>query len=141
MIPTDQLTTQWLSDRALEHRIQSCEVWILSVTKKLFSIFLYSSSFTICLLSSEFTIFFIVSTSNTVLSKISSLQVLNNNRKYYPKIILNICHATNIKKCKWNHCLSISVCKSCIVKYFQTSKKCPMCNLQIHETQPLFNLR
>ncbi|XP_015769938.1 PREDICTED: polycomb group RING finger protein 1-like isoform X2 [Acropora digitifera] len=33
------------------------------------------------------------------------------------------------------------VCKSCIVKYFQTSKNCPMCSLQIHETQPLFNIR
>ncbi|XP_033099319.1 polycomb group RING finger protein 1-like [Anneissia japonica] len=32
-------------------------------------------------------------------------------------------------------------CKSCIVKYLQTSKHCPMCNIKIHETQPLVNLR
>lgn len=34
-----------------------------------------------------------------------------------------------------------SVCKSCIVKYLQTSKYCPMCNTKIHETQPLLNLK
>uniref|UniRef100_A0A8C3PDM8 Polycomb group ring finger 1 n=1 Tax=Chrysemys picta bellii TaxID=8478 RepID=A0A8C3PDM8_CHRPI len=33
------------------------------------------------------------------------------------------------------------VCKSCIVKYLQTSKYCPMCNTKIHETQPLLNLK
>lgn len=32
-------------------------------------------------------------------------------------------------------------CKSCIVKYLQTSKYCPMCNIKIHETQPLLNLK
>lgn len=39
-------------------------------------------------------------------------------------------------------CLSLlAVCKSCIVKYLQTSKYCPMCNIKIHETQPLLNLK
>lgn len=40
-------------------------------------------------------------------------------------------------------CLSScsTVCKSCIVKYLQTSKYCPMCNIKIHETQPLLNLK
>ena len=32
-------------------------------------------------------------------------------------------------------------CESCIVKYLQTSKYCPMCNIKIHETQPLLNLK
>ncbi|KAJ8317054.1 hypothetical protein KUTeg_004958 [Tegillarca granosa] len=32
-------------------------------------------------------------------------------------------------------------CKSCIVKYLQSSKNCPQCSNKIHETQPLFNLR
>lgn len=36
---------------------------------------------------------------------------------------------------------SAAVCKSCIVKYLQTSKYCPMCNIKIHETQPLLNLK
>lgn len=39
-------------------------------------------------------------------------------------------------------CISpLTVCKSCIVKYLQTSKYCPMCNIKIHETQPLLNLK
>lgn len=39
-------------------------------------------------------------------------------------------------------CVSpLTVCKSCIVKYLQTSKYCPMCNIKIHETQPLLNLK
>lgn len=37
--------------------------------------------------------------------------------------------------------LLVTVCKSCIVKYLQTSKYCPMCNTKIHETQPLLNLK
>lgn len=32
-------------------------------------------------------------------------------------------------------------CKTCIVKYLQTSKNCPTCNTVVHETQPLLNLR
>lgn len=39
------------------------------------------------------------------------------------------------------HFLLFTVCKSCIVKYLQTSKYCPMCNIKIHETQPLLNLK
>lgn len=27
------------------------------------------------------------------------------------------------------------------MKYLQTSKYCPMCNIKIHETQPLLNLK
>lgn len=38
-------------------------------------------------------------------------------------------------------CFCFVVCKSCIVKYLQTSKYCPMCNIKIHETQPLLNLK
>lgn len=38
-------------------------------------------------------------------------------------------------------CPHTPVCKSCIVKYLQTSKYCPMCNTKIHETQPLLNLK
>ena len=34
-----------------------------------------------------------------------------------------------------------AVCKTCIVKYLQSSKNCPQCTLKIHETQPLMNLK
>lgn len=34
-----------------------------------------------------------------------------------------------------------SFCKSCIVKHVETSKYCPMCDIQIHKTKPLLSLR
>jgi len=38
-------------------------------------------------------------------------------------------------------CYFVAVCKSCVVKYLQSSKCCPQCGLKIHETQPLLNLK
>ena len=38
-------------------------------------------------------------------------------------------------------CSFVAVCKSCVVKYLQSSKCCPQCGLKIHETQPLLNLK
>lgn len=66
---------------------------------------------------------------------------------YFSFIIYDICRR-NAKAVLINlntfslsfHRLS-AVCKSCIVKYLQTSKYCPMCNIKIHETQPLLNLK
>uniref|UniRef100_T1J8E1 RING-type domain-containing protein n=1 Tax=Strigamia maritima TaxID=126957 RepID=T1J8E1_STRMM len=34
-----------------------------------------------------------------------------------------------------------SFCKSCIVRYLETSKYCPICDVQIHKTKPLLNIR
>ncbi|XP_032409475.1 polycomb group RING finger protein 6 isoform X1 [Xiphophorus hellerii] len=33
------------------------------------------------------------------------------------------------------------VCKSCIVKHFFSSNRCPTCSIVVHETQPLYNIR
>ncbi len=33
------------------------------------------------------------------------------------------------------------VCKTCIVRHVETSKKCPICDGVIHKTRPLLNLR
>ncbi|XP_046850722.1 polycomb group RING finger protein 1-like [Xenia sp. Carnegie-2017] len=33
------------------------------------------------------------------------------------------------------------VCRHCIIKYLQLSKYCPTCNMKVHETQPLLNVR
>ncbi|XP_057704663.1 polycomb group RING finger protein 6 isoform X3 [Corythoichthys intestinalis] len=35
----------------------------------------------------------------------------------------------------------IDVCKSCIVKHFYNSNKCPTCTVVVHETQPLYHIR
>ncbi|NXA57611.1 BMI1 protein, partial [Nothocercus julius] len=32
-------------------------------------------------------------------------------------------------------------CKTCIVRYLETSKYCPICDVQVHKTRPLLNIR
>ncbi|XP_017768909.1 PREDICTED: flocculation protein FLO11-like [Nicrophorus vespilloides] len=34
-----------------------------------------------------------------------------------------------------------SFCRSCIVKYLQTNRYCPVCDVQVHKTKPLLNIR
>lgn len=34
-----------------------------------------------------------------------------------------------------------AVCKMCIVRYLETSKYCPICDVQVHKTKPLLNIR
>uniref|UniRef100_A0A8B9YNS9 Polycomb complex protein BMI-1 n=1 Tax=Bos mutus grunniens TaxID=30521 RepID=A0A8B9YNS9_BOSMU len=34
-----------------------------------------------------------------------------------------------------------SFCKACIVRYLETSKYCPICDVQVHKTRPLLNIR
>lgn len=35
----------------------------------------------------------------------------------------------------------ISVCRSCIVKYLEKNKYCPICDVLIHKSKPLSNIR
>lgn len=37
--------------------------------------------------------------------------------------------------------MSSYVCKSCIVRHFYYSNRCPKCNIVVHQTQPLYNIR
>jgi polycomb group RING finger protein 4 len=37
--------------------------------------------------------------------------------------------------------ICFSVCKTCIVRYLETSKYCPICDVQVHKTKPLQNIR
>ncbi|NWW47045.1 PCGF1 protein, partial [Pedionomus torquatus] len=55
-------------------------------------------------------------------------------------IVCCLCAGYFIDATTITECLH-TFCKSCIVKYLQTSKYCPMCNTKIHETQPLLNLK
>uniref|UniRef100_A0A3B3R5A6 Polycomb group RING finger protein 1 n=1 Tax=Paramormyrops kingsleyae TaxID=1676925 RepID=A0A3B3R5A6_9TELE len=55
-------------------------------------------------------------------------------------IVCILCAGYFIDATTITECLH-TFCKSCIVKYLQTSKYCPMCNIKIHETQPLLNLK
>ncbi|XP_077992491.1 polycomb group RING finger protein 1-like [Glandiceps talaboti] len=61
-------------------------------------------------------------------------------RDVNPHIVCILCAGYFIDATTVTECLH-TFCKSCIVKYLQTSKFCPMCNIKIHETQPLINLK
>ncbi|KAG8305548.1 histone H2A-K119 monoubiquitination [Homalodisca vitripennis] len=37
--------------------------------------------------------------------------------------------------------ISFSVCRSCIVKHLETSKFCPICDVQLHKSKPLLSIR
>ncbi|KAF2880552.1 hypothetical protein ILUMI_25623 [Ignelater luminosus] len=32
-------------------------------------------------------------------------------------------------------------CRSCIVRYLEKNKYCPVCDVQVHKTKPLLNIR
>ncbi|XP_064603918.1 polycomb group RING finger protein 1-like isoform X2 [Liolophura sinensis] len=61
-------------------------------------------------------------------------------RDVNPHIVCSLCAGYFIDATTITECLH-TFCKSCIVKYLESSKQCPQCNIKIHETQPLFNLR
>ncbi|XP_003724093.1 polycomb group RING finger protein 1 [Strongylocentrotus purpuratus] len=61
-------------------------------------------------------------------------------RELNQHIVCILCAGYYIDATTVTECLH-TFCKSCIVKYLQTSKICPMCNQKVHETQPVLNLR
>lgn len=61
-------------------------------------------------------------------------------RDLNPHIVCILCAGYFVDATTITECLH-TFCKSCIVKYLQTTKHCPMCNVKVHETQPLLNLK
>ncbi|XP_064630412.1 polycomb group RING finger protein 1-like isoform X1 [Lineus longissimus] len=61
-------------------------------------------------------------------------------RDVNPHIVCSLCAGYFIDATTIAECLH-TFCKSCIVKYLQTTKNCPQCSTKVHETQPLLNLR
>ncbi|KAK3094312.1 hypothetical protein FSP39_000200, partial [Pinctada imbricata] len=57
-----------------------------------------------------------------------------------PHIVCSLCAGYFIEATTITECLH-TFCKSCIVKYLQSSKNCPQCGVKVHETQPLLHLR
>merc|ERR1719266_966470 len=57
-----------------------------------------------------------------------------------PHIVCQLCSGYLIDPVTVVECLH-SFCKSCIVKHVETSKLCPVCQIQIHKTKPLLSLR
>lgn len=48
--------------------------------------------------------------------------------------MIHVCHGLD-------RLLSLSVCRTCIVRYLETSKYCPICEVQVHKTRPLHHIR
>ncbi|XP_069756537.1 polycomb group RING finger protein 6 [Narcine bancroftii] len=57
-----------------------------------------------------------------------------------PYILCPICRGYFIDATTITECLH-TFCKSCIVKHFENSNRCPKCNVAVHQTQPLYNIR
>jgi hypothetical protein len=62
--------------------------------------------------------------------------------------IIECLHSCEYLKFCWKNGLvyitlkfSCLVCKSCIVRYLETNKFCPVCEVQVHKTKPLLNIR
>ncbi|XP_069467800.1 polycomb group RING finger protein 6 isoform X2 [Ambystoma mexicanum] len=57
-----------------------------------------------------------------------------------PYIVCTICEGYFIDATTITECLH-TFCKSCIVRHFWYSNRCPRCNVVVHQTQPLYNIR
>nr|2DJB_A Chain A, Polycomb group RING finger protein 6 [Homo sapiens] len=53
-----------------------------------------------------------------------------------PYILCSICKGYLIDATTITECLH-TFCKSCIVRHFYYSNRCPKCNIVVHQTQPL----
>ncbi|NXS95488.1 PCGF6 protein, partial [Jacana jacana] len=56
-----------------------------------------------------------------------------------PYILCSICKGYFIDATTITECLH-TFCKSCIVRHFYYSNRCPKCNIVVHQTQPLYNI-
>uniref|UniRef100_A0A3Q3D812 Polycomb group ring finger 6 n=1 Tax=Hippocampus comes TaxID=109280 RepID=A0A3Q3D812_HIPCM len=60
--------------------------------------------------------------------------------QFYPYIRCGLCCGFLIDATTITECLH-TFCKSCIVKHFFYSNRCPSCTIIVHQTQPLYNIR
>lgn len=60
--------------------------------------------------------------------------------QFYPYIRCALCCGFLIDATTITECLH-TFCKSCIVKHFFHSSRCPTCSIVVHQTQPLYNIR
>ncbi|KAK4023980.1 hypothetical protein OUZ56_009373 [Daphnia magna] len=68
--------------------------------------------------------------------QVSKLQITKLN----PHLTCLLCGGYFIEATTIIECLH-SFCKSCIVRYLETNKFCPVCEVQVHKTKPLLNIR
>ncbi|XP_038197998.1 polycomb group RING finger protein 6 isoform X2 [Arvicola amphibius] len=65
---------------------------------------------------------------------------LLNLAELTPYIMCSICKGYLIDATTITECLH-TFCKSCIVRHFYYGNRCPKCNIVVHQTQPLYNIR
>uniref|UniRef100_A0A3Q3WCA2 RING-type domain-containing protein n=1 Tax=Mola mola TaxID=94237 RepID=A0A3Q3WCA2_MOLML len=80
---------------------------------------------------------------NSLLSR--DIMIFNHGPKlplnqFYPYIRCGLCCGFLIDATTITECLH-TFCKSCIVKHFYHSIRCPTCSIVVHQTQPLYNIR
>ncbi|XP_065649378.1 polycomb group RING finger protein 1 isoform X3 [Hydra vulgaris] len=69
----------------------------------------------------------------------NSLKVSIKLRDLNPYLVCMLCAGYFVDATTIIECLH-TFCKSCIVRHLQSSKRCPTCNIQIHETEPMSKL-
>ncbi|KAK3102322.1 hypothetical protein FSP39_010446 [Pinctada imbricata] len=62
------------------------------------------------------------------------------NPDLHPHLVCVLCSGYLIDATTIVECLH-SFCKTCIVRYLETSKFCPICDVQVHKTKPFTNIR
>uniref|UniRef100_A0A3Q3KFU6 RING-type domain-containing protein n=1 Tax=Monopterus albus TaxID=43700 RepID=A0A3Q3KFU6_MONAL len=60
--------------------------------------------------------------------------------QFYPYIRCALCCGFLIDATTITECLH-TFCKTCIVKHFLYSNRCPTCGIVVHQTQPFYNIR
>lgn len=60
--------------------------------------------------------------------------------QFFPYIRCGLCCGFLIDATTITECLH-TFCKSCIVKHFFYSNRCPTCSITVHQTQPHYNIR
>ncbi|XP_070696614.1 polycomb group RING finger protein 6 [Pempheris klunzingeri] len=60
--------------------------------------------------------------------------------QFFPYIRCALCCGFLIDATTITECLH-TFCKTCIVKHFFYSNRCPTCSIIVHQTQPLYNIR
>ncbi|XP_034250991.1 polycomb group protein Psc-like [Thrips palmi] len=58
----------------------------------------------------------------------------------HPHLMCVLCGGYYVDATTIIECLH-SFCKSCLVRHLETSKYCPICEVQVHKTKPLLNIR
>ncbi|CAG9860973.1 unnamed protein product [Phyllotreta striolata] len=77
--------------------------------------------------------------------KLNNIRIMQGSRKLpitdlNPYITCKLCDGYFVDASTIIECLH-TFCRSCIIKYLQKNKYCPVCDVQVHKSKPLLNIR